>query len=79
LSGVNYFFLCVTAGHSSAAGVLPEFLRFSSCVDGPFDAGDLAALERLVSGHDLEICSHDYLTLPGHFGHFEPLGPSKTQ
>jgi len=28
-------------------------------------------LERLVSGHDLEICSHDYLTLRGHFGHFE--------
>jgi hypothetical protein len=47
LSGVNYFFLCVTAGHSSAAGVLPEFLRFSSCVDGPFDAGDLAALAQV--------------------------------
>jgi hypothetical protein len=34
---------------------------------------------RLVSGHNLEICSHDNVTLQGHFGHLEPLRPSKNQ
>lgn len=49
-------------------------------VDGQFDPCNVRGpVRRLVSGHKLKTRSHDYLTLPGHFGPFEPLGPSKTQ
>jgi hypothetical protein len=52
---------------------------YALIVDGHFYPCNAGPVRRLVSGHNLETRSHDYLTLPGHFGHFEPLGPSKNQ